>query len=76
MIEMRELLPLGPMARYLGVKPAWLRGEAEAGRVPAVRAGETYLFNVVALERALLERAGQVERTPATAGGLAGGARP
>ena len=67
MIELREreLLPLGPMARYLGVRAAWLRGEAEAGRVPGVRAGHTWLFRVEAVERVLLERAGEPEEAPA-----------
>lgn len=54
---MRELMPLGSMARYLGVKSNWLRGEAESGRVPNVRAGDTFLFNPAAVERVLQERA-------------------
>ena len=53
------LMPLAPMARFLGVKPVWLRGEAEAGRVPNVPAGDTFLFNPPAVERALVERAAE-----------------
>ena len=54
-----ELLPTGPMARRLRVPVHWLRAEAEAGRVPALRAGNVYLFNSEAVERVLTERAAQ-----------------
>ena len=54
-----DLLTTSRMARRLGVRPAWLRAEAEAGRIPGVAAGDTYLFNPEAVERALLERADQ-----------------
>lgn len=63
-MNMRELLPLGPMARFLGVKSAWLRGEAEAGRLPSVRAGDTFLFNPAAVERVLIERASATKGAP------------
>jgi len=53
------LLPLGPTARLLSVPSNWLRAEADAGRIPHLRAGSKYLFNVDAVERLLLERAGQ-----------------
>jgi len=51
------LLPLGPTARLLSVPSAWLRAEADAGRLPHLRAGSKYLFDVVTVERLLLERA-------------------
>jgi len=47
------------MARRLRVPVHWLRAEAEAGRVPALRAGNVYLFNSEAVERVLTERAAQ-----------------
>lgn len=43
-------------ARWLGLRADWLRGEAEAGRLPGLRAGPTWLFDLAALERALLQR--------------------
>lgn len=49
------------MARRLGVSTQWLRTEAEAGRIPAIRAGSTHLFNPEAVERLLLERAAREE---------------
>lgn len=52
-----ELLTVSAMARRLGVKTTWLRDEAEAGRLPCVPAGETYLFDAVTVERVLLDRA-------------------
>jgi len=40
----RELLPLRRMAARLGVPSKWLRERAEAGDVPALRAGDRWLF--------------------------------
>lgn len=51
------LLPLARMARRLRVTGAWLRDEADAGRVPCLRAGTRYLFAPEAVERVLAERA-------------------
>ena len=51
------LLNAGAMARRLGVKPFWLRAEAKAGKLPAVCAGDTYLFDPPTVERVLIERA-------------------
>jgi hypothetical protein len=50
-------LPLNRMARRLRVTVAWLRDEADAGRVPCLRAGTRYLFAPDAVERVLAERA-------------------
>jgi hypothetical protein len=57
MINQSRLLPVGPMARLLRVQVKWLRQEAEAGRVPCLKAGNTLLFDPIAVERVLLERA-------------------
>jgi hypothetical protein len=51
------LLPLGPMARLLGVTSRWLRAEAEAGRIPHLHADCTILFDADLVERVLAERA-------------------
>lgn len=59
------LLSLNRMARRLRVTIAWLRTEADAGRVPCLRAGTRYLFAPEAVERVLSERAagaGEVSR--------------
>jgi hypothetical protein len=52
-------LPLRRAAVRLGVPMAWLRAEADAGRVPHLRAGRRLLVNPEAVERALLKRARQ-----------------
>lgn len=52
-----RLLTLGPVARRLRVPVAWLRAEAEAGRVPCLRAGKAMLFAPDAVEQVLVERA-------------------
>lgn len=54
-----KLLPLGPTARRLRVPVKWLREEAEAGRVPHLKAGTSLLFDFDAVERVLLDRARQ-----------------
>ena len=55
-----ELLSLNRMARRLGVTAKWLKGEADAGRVPFLRAGNRYLFSAAAVEQVLMERAAQL----------------
>lgn len=57
MDENHALLPLGPMARQVRVTSAWLRDEADAGRVPCLKAGKRYLFSPAAVEKVLAERA-------------------
>lgn len=58
MLSMR-LQPLRIAAQALGVPPGWLRREAEGGRLPHLRADTAILFDVVEVERRLLERAQQ-----------------
>lgn len=58
------LLPLNVVARRLRVPVRWLRAEAEAGRVPSLRADKAILCDLEAVELALIERA----RRPATHG--------
>jgi excisionase family DNA binding protein len=61
------------MARLLRVSVSWLRAEAEAGRVPSLRAGRTFLFNPEAVEKVLAARAAGQEQpgrlNPETAAG-------
>jgi len=52
------------MARRLRVPVKWLRTEAEAGRLPHVRADRAFLFDPDAVERVLIERAQKVEAAP------------
>lgn len=52
------LLPLNRAARRVGVTAKWLRGEAEAGRVPCLPTGTNrFLFDVNVLAVTLRERA-------------------
>jgi hypothetical protein len=57
MITTMKLVRVGPMARRLGVPVRWLQAEAEAGRIPHVRAEKVLLFDPETVERVLLERA-------------------
>ncbi len=56
-METPKLLPVGPMARRLRVPVTWLRVEAEAGRIPHLRAGKVLLFDPDTVEHLLAERA-------------------
>jgi hypothetical protein len=59
MMNNSKLLPVGPMARRLRVPVRWLRSEAEAGRVPCLKAERAILFDPETVESVLLERARQ-----------------
>jgi excisionase family DNA binding protein len=54
----KVLLPVKGIARVFGLKPENIRAEADAGKLPHTRVGDEYLFNLAAVEAALLERAG------------------
>ena len=56
MVHHPTLLPLTYMARRLRVPPAWLRAEAEAGRLPHLKADTAFLFDPDLVERLLTER--------------------
>lgn len=59
-----KLLPLNIVARRLRVPVRWLRAEAEAGRVPSLRAENVILCDAEVVEEALLQRARQSVVTP------------
>ena len=52
-----RLWAASPLAARLGVDKKWLVSEADAGRIPGVAAGRTWLFDPVAVESVLLRRA-------------------
>jgi len=56
------LVALPEMARRLRVPAAWLRAEADADRIPHLRAGRQLLFNVAVVELVLAKRASGVQR--------------
>ena len=56
----KKLFTLRSLARHLkgfGLTAVWLKAEAEAGRIPCLMAGRRMLFDVEAVEAALLRRA-------------------
>lgn len=56
-----ELLTVSQLARRLRVSQAWIKSEAEAGRIPCLPAnGSRYLFSWSAVQQSLLKRAEQV----------------
>ena len=61
-----KLLPVTIIARRLHLPVNWLRDEAEAGRLPHLRAGRHILFHPETVEQLLADRAKQ---TPPSAGG-------
>ena len=47
------------LADRFGLPLAWVKAEAEAGRIPCLRVGRRLLFNPEAVEHVLAERAAQ-----------------
>jgi len=66
MNQMGELTNLPRLARRLGVTAKFLRAEADAGRIPCIRAGTRYLFDAPTVERVLAQRASRFDFDPAT----------
>ena len=50
------LLPLKTAARLLGLKPENLQCEVAAGKLPAVKVGDQYLYPVEAIKKSLQKR--------------------
>ncbi len=48
-----KVMPLRTMARWIGAPAEWLKGEADAGRVPSHKSDGVYVFDPVAVEEAL-----------------------
>ena len=59
---MSDLLSLARMARRLGVTQQWLRDQADTGQIPCLKAGNRYLFNPVAAQEALAEKAARTRQ--------------
>jgi len=59
---MSDLLSLSRMARRLGVTQQWLRDQADAGKIPCLKAGNRYLFNPVAVQEALAAKAARTRQ--------------
>lgn len=51
-----DIVPLPNMARMLRVGPEWLKQQAEEGSVPAIQAGDVWLFNPEATKAVLADR--------------------
>jgi hypothetical protein len=56
---MSELVILPRAARRLGVPVKWLREQADAGKVPCLRAGARYLFDLDAVRQELAKQAAE-----------------
>ena len=59
---MSDLFCLSRMARRLGVTQRWLRDQADAGKVPCIKADRRYLFNPAAVQETLATKAAQVRQ--------------
>jgi excisionase family DNA binding protein len=54
-----QLLSLPSLAQALNLPKAWIKTEADAGRIPHLKVGTRYRFNRDAVVSALAERAAQ-----------------
>ena len=62
--ESTQLVNLRELSRRLrryGITQAWLRGEAETGRIPSLRAGRRRLYSLDAVKAVLIQRAAEGE---------------
>lgn len=50
------LLTLSQLSERTGLPAAWLRREADAGRLPCIRAGRLCMFDLAAVMKALAQR--------------------
>lgn len=57
--QLHTLHSLAQRFKRYGLTAAWLRAEAEAGRIPHLKAGRRLLFDAQAVETALIRRAAQ-----------------
>ena len=53
-----KFIRLNQLARATCLPAAWLRREADAGRLPCIRAGRLRMFDLTAVLAALAERGG------------------
>lgn len=60
-----QLVSLRGLSRELKISIEWLKVEADAGRIPCLRAGRKRLFNAEAVRQALLRRAAGEDAPPA-----------
>lgn len=60
-------ISLQELARRTGLPTAWLRAEAGVGRLPSLIAGRRLMFNLEAVESALLDRVDERPAAPSQA---------
>ena len=59
---MSELLSLSRLARRLGITQQWLCDQADAGKIPCLKAGNRYLFNPMAVQESLAAKAANMRQ--------------
>ena len=57
MREIKKYVGLIRLSQQLGLSPAWLKAEANAGRIPHLVVGRRRLFHLEQVEEILLQRA-------------------
>jgi len=58
-MENESLISVVTLARRLALPPNWLRCEAKAGRIPALRVGRKLRFDFLSVRNALAKRASE-----------------
>lgn len=66
MQEANRLRGLRETARLIGISPSWLLSEVDKGRIPCLRTDNAILFNITAVQHALLRLAAGDEDSGAT----------
>lgn len=65
--RLHTLRMLARRFKRFGLSAAWLKSEAEAGRIPCLKAGRRMLFDADAVEAVLIQRAVQEAKGSADA---------
>jgi hypothetical protein len=58
-----KFLLLNAIAHRTGIPAAWLKREADAGRIPCVRAGRRRFFDIAAVRAAILADSAKASST-------------
>lgn len=58
-MDKQTFITLHALSRRLGLPAAWIKAEAEAGRIPSLRTGRRLMFSVEAVREHLIRRASE-----------------
>jgi hypothetical protein len=64
--EAEQLTNISGLSKHFHLPKNWIKAEADSGRIPCLRVGKRYLFNITAVAAALAKRAASNDRGQST----------